>query len=556
MDDKRSKNAKTSLWSPSFQGLLWTNWLTAINDNIFRWFVIGVGKRQFDVSEHSSIVMLGTVFFVFPYLVVASPAGWLADRFRKRHVIIGCKYAEIGIMTLGILAVMLNNFYILMFTVLLMGAQSALFAPAKVGTIPELLDENTISAGNGIFNLATLSATVIGTAIGALLADITVGGTSQLYIAAITMIGIALVGTWLSYLIHTLPAANRAAKFPVSILGETIRDIIELSKMGRLFRVALGIIFFWTVAGLAQINIDAFADESGALIESERTPLLLSLTLGVGLGSVLAGIVSAGHIELRLVPFGVLGIAVFSSLLMYCPEYFFLADSYGPILIACTLLGGLGVSAGFFDVPLASYLQNKSPIERRGAILSATNCLAFSGVAIVTLIFGGILRVNTDSGGLDQLPDQYKITDSIDSMGLPEGWFSSAKQTLERFDEKEDQIGIEFPADLSPTHKTQLISQLVWDDYARLQAEGEEQSGIAKYSKIFNNLDEQRQVKLVVRTAAPQPRFSARQIFFLAGIFTLPVVAYAVWRFPHLKLSRENETNQNSPTSDSQTQTD
>ena len=25
--------------SPSFQGLLWTNWLTAINDNIFRWFV-------------------------------------------------------------------------------------------------------------------------------------------------------------------------------------------------------------------------------------------------------------------------------------------------------------------------------------------------------------------------------------------------------------------------------------------------------------------------------------------------------------------------------------
>jgi len=72
------------IWSPSFQGLLWTNWLTAINDNIFRWFVIGVGKTFWSPKYHSAILMLGTVLFVLPYVSLASPAGWLADRFQKR----------------------------------------------------------------------------------------------------------------------------------------------------------------------------------------------------------------------------------------------------------------------------------------------------------------------------------------------------------------------------------------------------------------------------------------------------------------------------------------
>ena len=87
--------AKSPLWSSSFQGLLLTNWLTAINDNVFRWFVIGVGKSMFPVGDHGKILMLGTALFVAPYILLASPAGWLGDRFRKRKVIIGCKVAEI-----------------------------------------------------------------------------------------------------------------------------------------------------------------------------------------------------------------------------------------------------------------------------------------------------------------------------------------------------------------------------------------------------------------------------------------------------------------------------
>ena len=179
--DEQSLNELRSggLRSSSFQGLLWTQWLTSINDNVFRWFVIGVGKDQFLPEHSSAILVIGMILFTLPYILFAPIAGWLADRYCKRKVIIGCKIAEIVIMTLAVLAIGLLGkpnpsvaidpvFYLLMFAVFLMGAQSALFAPSKVGTLPELLSEKNITSGNAIFNVATLTATIIGMAIGGL----------------------------------------------------------------------------------------------------------------------------------------------------------------------------------------------------------------------------------------------------------------------------------------------------------------------------------------------------------------------------------------------------
>jgi len=257
------------IWSPGFQGLLWTQWLTAVNDNVFRWFVIGVGKDQFTPENWGDLLVLGSAFFVVPYILFASVAGWLADRFKKRNVIIGCKVAEIVIMGLGVLAVSMMGtpdpvnrvdpmFYLLLASVFLMGMQSALFAPAKVGTIPELLDESTIATGNGVFNLATLSATVIGMALGGWLSDATSRGQEHLGLAVGVLVGIATVGTLVSLLVQSLPAANRSAKFPITLIGDTLADIYHLAKMGPLFRVALGIAFFWSIASFAQINIDFF----------------------------------------------------------------------------------------------------------------------------------------------------------------------------------------------------------------------------------------------------------------------------------------------------------
>ena len=521
--------------------------MTAINDNVFRWFVIGAGKDFVGQQYHGMILTFGTAMFVLPYILFASPAGWLADRFSKRNVVVGCKIAEIVIMTLAILALLLApksttgevpsqfGLYLLLFTVFLMGAQSALFAPAKIGTIPELLSEKAISAGNGLFNLATLSAVVIGMVIGGWLADMTgFCGQDNIWLTALILIGIAFLGTLLSFLIRPLPAANPRAKFPITLIGESIRDVITLIKSGPLFRVALGTIFFFSIAALAQLNIDVFADESGAVVESDRTPLLVSLVLGLGVGSVLAGIASAGRIELGLVPWGALGIAVFCVLLWFAPENFIDGTIVnGKKVIACFLLAGLGISAGFFDVPLASYLQHRSPVHCRGAILSANNMLMFSGILVLSFVFGA-LRSPTYIGDVANLPREYRVSelgkvqqDEIATViqAFEADWSNDGDWTP---------VVSEYAARVPEAIRRQAIVELMFVESEK-RKERKETFSVKYYQRQFPGYE--RELRNIVRQTSGLPMFTSRQIFGLLGVLTIPVILYAARRLP-LEMTR------------------
>ena len=539
-NDPTAELPKT-IWSSSFQGLLWTQWLTSINDNVFRWFVIGVGKDQFLPESQGTLLVVGSAFFLIPYIIFAAVAGWLADKYRKSNVIVWCKIAEIVIMAIGVGAVYLldapdpakkidNAFYLLLFSVFLMGLQSALFAPAKVGTIPELLDEANISKGNGIFNLSTLSATVIGMALGGWLSDVTQRGRESVWIAGLVLVGIAVVGTFLSFLVKSKPAADRNAPFPR--VGGTLANIRDLMGRGRLFRVAMGVVFFWAIAGLVQINIDSLCEESGQLFESNRTPLLIAITMGIGFGSVLAGLISAGRIELGLVPWAAIGISVFSILLCFAPADFISESFNSKLLIVCILLAALGMSAGMFDVPLASYLQHNSPIENRGAILAATNCLAFGGI----LAFLGmmmVLRVPTYEGSLANLPPQLTTESLNDSERTQVDTIVEEFQNSTKEPNKISETLLKVPKDLQPA----LLSSLVFADAKKRRA-AEESVSLETYKDQFpDDFHAQRQIKKVILQSGKTPLFTARQIFLLVGFMTIPVVGYSGYRLRH-KMAR------------------
>ena len=76
-------------------------------------------------------------------------------------------------MLLAIGAIRWGDIGCLLLIVGLMGGQSALFGPSKLGSIPEILRTDRISAANGLIGLTTVVATVVGMAIGSLLSDIT-----------------------------------------------------------------------------------------------------------------------------------------------------------------------------------------------------------------------------------------------------------------------------------------------------------------------------------------------------------------------------------------------
>ena len=408
------------LWTRGFVGLLLTQWLTAINDNVFRWLAIDIAK-DFLPTNHTLALMLGSIGFVAPFLVFAAPAGFLADRFPKRTVIVVCKFLEIFAMAIGLLAIWYSQFYLLVVTVFLMGAQTALFSPAKLGIIPELLSSRKISAANGWMGLATMTATVIGMFIGGFLKDSTgyLGIEQHFWMSATVLLGFAVIGTGFSLLIPKLKAAAPETEFSLKVLLSWITmrqayvDLRELFQRRLLFYASIGSVFFWAVAGVAQLDIDVLSAESGGVLASDRTPLLICLVLGVALGNVLAGILSRGKIELGLVPIGCGTIVLFAVLLSFCPADFYVdrgpwhgtlgTDATANLVWACLLLFGLGIGSGLYDVPLTAYLQYRAPASSRGAIIAANNFMVF---AVMMLGFVGfnLVRWKVNPGSMDNIP--------------------------------------------------------------------------------------------------------------------------------------------------------
>jgi 1-acyl-sn-glycerol-3-phosphate acyltransferase len=386
--------------------------LTVVNDNVLRWLAIGLGKKAVAESQVWLVLTIGTAGFVLPFVALAWLAGYLADRHPKRSVIVWCKFAEIVIAAAAAAAVAWGvrsggtylglpvGLWLLLASVVVIGCQAALLAPSVIGTIPESVPAGRLSNANGLFAMATLAATLVGMAGGNWLADGTpVPGPGELHSAppwahavpaAVALVGLAAAG-WLAALwLVPRPAADPTAPAPWNALARTKDDLVELFQSRELAAAAAGIVFFWALGAVAQLNVDQYATEAGATSQGQIVPLLLALVSGIGLGSLLAGRLSGRGVNLGLVPAGGGLMAVASFFLAFSPPTIFGAGAGFAWWSAAAALLFLGIGAGMFDVPLEAAFQERSPAARRGALLAATNLLTFAGMFAASTLYGAI----------------------------------------------------------------------------------------------------------------------------------------------------------------------
>lgn len=401
-----NKQPATGLWSKSFLGLLLTQFLGAVNDNMVRWLVVKIVQPVVGTAETLS---LGLAFFTLPYLLFATAAGYFADRFSKRTVIVVCKVAEVVIMGVAVAGMIQGSVTLLFAAVALMGCQSALFSPSKMGSIPEMIDGRLLSKANGLMGLVTVVASAAGGVAGyALFSRVgsviqyseVADGVRSSIVAAPTfaqvtpvmgvLLGVAVAGLLTSLLIRRLPVANPQREPTLNPITDTWPNLRLLASDKPLFRCALGIAFFWLLASLAQMNIDPFGAEILGLSGAAVGSLLGILVLGVGLGSVLAGIWSGGTVELGIVPLGATGITISAFLLFLAGDGVDVnvaATQQQAYFWSCVFLFSLGASAGLFNIPLVAYLQDRSHVRNRGTILAASNFITFSFILAASLLF-------------------------------------------------------------------------------------------------------------------------------------------------------------------------
>jgi acyl-[acyl-carrier-protein]-phospholipid O-acyltransferase/long-chain-fatty-acid--[acyl-carrier-protein] ligase len=390
-----SSGSETQPLSHSLRGLLIAQFCGAFNDNAWKLMVALLAIRQATAGMPAGPVLetiaqtqtaMAFVIFTLPLALLSLVGGTLADRVSKRTVIISIKVVEVFLMATGTVALWLNPAGGVLPLVVLcgMGVHSAIFSPSKYGILPELIPHERLAVGNGLLEMWTFAAILMGTAAAGFLLQI---AGDQTWLAPLALTGFSVVGFTTALSIpHVSPA--RAA----GGVGATVQGAWAAIQSERMLRMAVPMeVMFWTIASLFGQNVLVYAKAVLHLSDAMSGLPLTILSVGIGVGALLVGRISRNRVEYGLIPLGAIG--VFLTLLS-------LGILAPPLTGTFLMMGMLGIASSFIFVPLNAILQWKSPSNRRGAVISFSNTCVFTGILLGSLVGGSLANAGLSTTGI------------------------------------------------------------------------------------------------------------------------------------------------------------
>lgn len=366
----------------SFWALIATQFFGAFNDNIFKVAVaLLVVKWVSDPLVRNNWVTTSGVVFVIPFLLFSLAAGRMADRWSKPRVMVATKAFEIFVVAVAVTGMFLQNIPIMMVGLFFLALQSAFFGPAKYGVLPELVSEAKLSTANGLLNVSTFVAILMGTVVG----TFTIGSVAT--IAGI-MVFIAIGGFISSLLMERLPAVNPNQPLAWNPFPDFFKNWALIRSNQPLRQSLVAVSYFWFAGAVLQLNTLIYVNDMLKASSKVSGVLLTLVVIGIAAGSVLAGKLSQEKVELGLVPLGAIGMSLFTLVLYFSRHS-----------IPGTMANGflLGLCSGVFVVPLNTLIQSRSPKEDRGRILATANFLSFIAILIASgflWLMGTVLKAN------------------------------------------------------------------------------------------------------------------------------------------------------------------
>jgi len=355
-----------------FQSFLWTQFLAAFNDNVYK-MIVSVGAVELAANQllGSRYLAIAGAVFVLPFLLFAGYAGQLADRFSKTRVLQVTKAFEILIMGFGMIALYMRSIDMLLIVLFLLALQANFFSPAKYGILPELLSEAQLTRANGLLELSTFAAIVLGTSVGSLLFAHWKG---EPLVMGVMLLGIAIVGSFTSLFIRKVPASGSRLPMRWNPFSETRTGLQHIYSNRPMWLTVAGISYFWFLGALFQMTVILIGSESLHLSDTRTGLLVTALAVGIGIGSIAAGWLSGDAVEIGLVPYG-------AAMLGLCSLALGFAHSFTSSVF---WLAGAGFAGGLFIVPLNAFLQEHAEPEEKGRLLATNNFLNMIGVVLAS----------------------------------------------------------------------------------------------------------------------------------------------------------------------------
>ncbi|MBI5882189.1 MAG: MFS transporter [Elusimicrobia bacterium] len=363
-----------------FAGLLAAQALGAFNDNAFKALIALLALTTLPPERSAPLVAGAGACFVLPFILFSPLAGDLADRMRKRSLLVWLKAVEVGLMALTAVLLSTGSIAVLLGLLFLLGAHSAFFGPVKLAILPEILGEGELSRGNGLMQMSAFLGILMGTVAAGLLLD-RLGG--RLAWASVLFTGVAVLGLLASLLI---PDPEPAAAGPLrwNPVVQTRENIVAVRSMTGVWLSTVGAAYFWFLGAIFQMNVLVYGRDLMSAGPSTLSVFQVVVALGIGLGSYAAGRLSRDTVELGLVPLGAAGLFLFSSVLAF-------SFHSSPLTLASLFL--LGASGGCFVLPLQAFIQQRSPKEILGRVIATGNLLSFGAILLASAALWGFQSV-------------------------------------------------------------------------------------------------------------------------------------------------------------------
>jgi len=319
--------------------------------------------------------------FTLPYLIAAAPAGWLADRFPKRTIVIAAKALEVAAMGVGAVGILTGSWPMILTMVATMGLQSAIFSPSLNGSIPELYPPAYVPVANGVLKMVVTAMILLGVASAGYVLDWR--GRPAIAVGALA---VALVGLVASFGVPRRPAAAPGARFPWTGPAKTFRVLASTRKDPMLAVTIAADAFVWCLGAVQLLLINVLAIEELGYTKSRASSLKAAELLGVAVGGLVAGKILSGRRWFRvLAPAAtIMGVS-----LLLVPAA---ARMPTGARFAC-LLGlfcGAGLGGGLFMIPCESFIQVRPAADRKGEVIAAANFVVFAGILLATPVTQGL----------------------------------------------------------------------------------------------------------------------------------------------------------------------
>ncbi len=381
-----------------FAPFFWTQFSGAANDNLFKFAFTVMVTYQLSVSWLPP-AMAGLVIgalFILPFLLFSATSGQLADKYDKTKLIRFVKNMEIAIMLLAAGGFMLGSVPVLLGCTFLMGLHSTLFGPVKFAYMPQVLSDNELTGGNGMVEMGTFVAILLGNIAGGLLVAIPDSGHRDVAIACVVL---AVLGRLIAGQIPATAATDPGLKINWNPVTETLRNLKLAYRDTVVFRSLLGISWMWFFGAVFLSQFPSLAKEVMHGNAQVASLLLVVFSIGIGTGSLLCETLSRRHVEIGLVPLGAIGMSVFSIDLYFATRGLPPSDTMGlsafisqsahwRVLADLTLLS---LFAGLYSVPMYALIQSRSQASHRARIIAANNILNALFMIASSLIAGALL---------------------------------------------------------------------------------------------------------------------------------------------------------------------